>query len=178
MEESAATRLQRAKRRETCTDGQCYPALPSLRPSSAGAGWGLRLRLQRSDPGRGLGLAAWRQSEGARVWCATPGRVREEAWAHQRGKAPLLGGTQGEGYAHRRRVFLCLRALRWQGTAYTSSGGGCKLLLPSQIPEVGAGRYCHQGSHDWAPTTAPASPGVCAGHAPAHPHQADNGQHT
>ena len=39
--------------------------------SSAGVGgvWVLKLRLQRSDPGKRLGLAAQRQPEGVGVWC-------------------------------------------------------------------------------------------------------------
>ena len=69
-EESGETSLQKAKRSETCKDGQCqHPALPSLRCSYAGAGggWVLRLALQRSDLGRALRLAVWRQPERARV---------------------------------------------------------------------------------------------------------------
>ena len=34
-EESAATGVQRAKRRDACTEDQCRPALTSLRGSSA-----------------------------------------------------------------------------------------------------------------------------------------------
>ena len=47
------------------------PCTPSLRHASACAdgGWVLKLGIQRSDPGRGLGLAAWKQPKGARVWC-------------------------------------------------------------------------------------------------------------
>ena len=95
-EESTVTGLWRAKQRETCTDGRCHcPALPSLRCSPAGAGrvWVLRLGFWRSGPGRGLGLALWRQLEGARVWCDTTEGVWEEVWACQRGKASLSGGT-------------------------------------------------------------------------------------
>ena len=69
---SAATGLWKAKQRGTCTDGwYSHPALPSLRCASAGTGrgWVRKLGLQRSDPERGLGLAAWRQPEGAGVWC-------------------------------------------------------------------------------------------------------------
>ena len=45
-------------------------AFPSRRCMSAGVrgGWVLKLGLQRTDPRRGLGLAAWRQPEGAEVW--------------------------------------------------------------------------------------------------------------
>ena len=98
-EESAATRLRKAKRRVTCRGGRHrHPALPSLRLSSFGAGGGwvkLKLRLQRSDPGRGPGMAAWRQPEEAGVW---PLRgYLEEAWACQRGKAPLWGGGMRRG---------------------------------------------------------------------------------
>ena len=52
-EESTATGLQRAKWREACVDGQCHPALPSLRLSSTrvDSGCMLRLGLCRSDMG-------------------------------------------------------------------------------------------------------------------------------
>ena len=73
-EESAATSIQRAKQRETCTDSQCHrPALPSLRCWSAGAGgvWVLRLGLRTSDLGRRLGLAA-RRSPLKGLGCCTP----------------------------------------------------------------------------------------------------------
>ena len=69
-EESTETRVQRAKWRDSCTQDQCQPAHNSLRGLSAyplgrvGAGnWGSGFRFQ--IPGRGLGLAAWAQPEGA-----------------------------------------------------------------------------------------------------------------
>ena len=71
LEESTATGLQKAKWRVTCTDGwYCLPSLLSLRHSSTSAGgvWVLKLRLKKSDPGRGLGWAAWRQPKEAGVW--------------------------------------------------------------------------------------------------------------
>ena len=52
-EESTATGVQRAKRRDPCTEDRCRPALTSLRVLSAhppGRAWGWELRLQlRSD---------------------------------------------------------------------------------------------------------------------------------
>ena len=67
-EESAATRVRRTKRRDSCTEDRCRPALTSPRglsahpPGRAGAGsWGSGFgRIA----GRGLGLAAWTQTEG------------------------------------------------------------------------------------------------------------------
>ena len=107
-EDCAATGLQRAMQRETCTDDQCWPALPCLRWLSievVGAWcWGSGLGGQTL--GRGLGLAVQRQPERAKVWCATMQGVWEEAWDHQRGKAQLLRSTQGEGKAHLRSFFL------------------------------------------------------------------------
>ena len=68
-EESAATGVQRAKRRDSCKEHQSRPALISLRGLSAdplgqvGAGsWGSGFGGQ--IPGRGLGLAVWTQPEG------------------------------------------------------------------------------------------------------------------
>ena len=67
-EESAATGVRRAKRRDSCTEERCRPALTSPRglyahpPEQEGAGsWGSSFG---QIPGRGLGLAAWTQPEG------------------------------------------------------------------------------------------------------------------
>ena len=69
-EESTATGVQRAKRRDSHTEDQCRPALTSLKGRSAhlpggGGGWELRLRLQRSDPRERTGVGcvntAWRE---------------------------------------------------------------------------------------------------------------------
>ena len=69
-EESTATGVWRKKRRDSCTEDQCRPALTSPRglsahpPGWAGAGsWGSGFWVW--IPGRGLGLVAWTQSEGA-----------------------------------------------------------------------------------------------------------------
>ena len=68
-EESTATGVQRAKRRDSRTEDQGRPALTSLRglsahpPGQVGAGsWGSGCGDQ--IPGRGLGLAVWSQPEG------------------------------------------------------------------------------------------------------------------
>ena len=61
-EESTATGVQRAKWRDSRTEDRCRPALTSLRGLSAhplagmGAGWELRLGLQRSDPRERTGV--------------------------------------------------------------------------------------------------------------------------
>ena len=48
-------------------------------------------------------MAVQRQPEEAGLWQL---RVyTEEAWAHQRGKLPLLGGAQGEGQDHHKSFF-------------------------------------------------------------------------
>ena len=101
----------------------------------------LRLGLWRSEQGRGLGLAACRQPEGARVWCASIKGVQEEAWADQRGKMPLLGVREERGGTSIGASFSA-HALRWQSTAYMSSRGRYEPPLPSWTPEVGADR-CH-----------------------------------
>ena len=68
--ESAVASSWHAEQRETCTEGpgQLH-ALPSPRCMSAGVcrGWVLKLRLQRTDLGSRLGMATWRQPEGAGV---------------------------------------------------------------------------------------------------------------
>lgn len=65
-ERSIATGLQQKEQRETSTNGCGHlTELPSLRCTFAGAqeGYVLKLRLQQTDPGKGLGLAAQRQHE-------------------------------------------------------------------------------------------------------------------
>ena len=50
-EESAATGVQRAEWRDSCTENQCQPALTSLRSLSVpGEDWELRLGLRSSEP--------------------------------------------------------------------------------------------------------------------------------
>ena len=62
-EESAATRVRRAKRRDSHTEDRCRPSLTSLRglsahpPGRMGA-WSGGSGFRGQTPGRGLGLAA------------------------------------------------------------------------------------------------------------------------
>ena len=58
----------------------------------------MRLMLQRSVSGGGLGLAVWRQTEGLVSGVPPAGDqnitgegTQEEVWVHKRSKAPLLG---------------------------------------------------------------------------------------
>ena len=70
-EESATTGWWQAEQREMGTEDRCHlVAIPSPRcmPTGVCRGWVLKLRLQRTARGRGLGLAAWRQTEGAGVY--------------------------------------------------------------------------------------------------------------
>ena len=63
MEKNAAAGLRKTKQRESHTN-HLYHHLGHHGPRHLSGGWELRLRLQRSVPGRGLGLAVWRQAEG------------------------------------------------------------------------------------------------------------------
>ena len=130
--------------------------------------------------GRGLGAEAWasdiRPGEKAGTGCKEepPERagmlytitegVQEKAWARQKGKAPLLGGRQGEGQEHHRSFLLCTHTLRQQGTTYMSSGGRQEAPLPSQAPKVGMGHCCRRESYEQAPIAAPNFLGVLFGH--------------
>ena len=61
-----------------------------------GRGWALRLRLQRSVPGRGQGLAVWGQPEGLR---SSAPWVRQ--WYLQAGQwNAMAGGPTGEARRH------------------------------------------------------------------------------
>lgn len=81
---------EEAKQMESHTDHQYQcPGHYSLR--SSGGGWTLRfLGLQRSVPEKGLGLAVWRQPEGAEEQCATAKRVQEEPGPQE--KQDTMGG--------------------------------------------------------------------------------------
>ena len=69
-EESTTTGVQRAKRRDSCREDWCLPALTSLRglfahlPAGTGGTWKLRLRIRSSDrrerTGVGCMNTAWR----------------------------------------------------------------------------------------------------------------------
>ena len=102
-EKSAAAALRTAKQRESHTDHLHHqPGHHSLRRS--GGDWALRRRLQRSVPGRGLGLVVWRQPEGLRCGAPQAGEgdtmakgTRGKVWTRRRGKAPMLGRARGGG---------------------------------------------------------------------------------
>ena len=63
--------------RHSQTIGTTAWCTPSLR--RRGSGWALRLGLQRSVPGRGPGLALYKQPEGTTEQCATAQEVSGEA---------------------------------------------------------------------------------------------------
>ena len=77
-----------------------------------GVDWGLRLRLQRSLPGRGIRLAVWRQPEGLGSGVPQAGEqsaiaegTQDKVWAYRRNKVPLLGRVRGRGVDHHRNLF-------------------------------------------------------------------------
>ena len=102
-EKSTAAGLRKVKQRESCTDHQyCLPGHHSLRCLEGV--WALRLKLQRSVPGRELGLAVWIQFEGlgggvprAEEQSAIAEGTWEEVWASRRSKVPLLGRARKGG---------------------------------------------------------------------------------
>ena len=78
----------------------------------------LRLRLQRSVLGRGLGLAMWRQPEGlgsSVPWAGKQGTINkgtwEEVWSHRRSKAPLLGRVRVGGGPPQEYLSLSMQRL-------------------------------------------------------------------
>ena len=100
--ESAATGVQRTKQRDSHTKYRYQPALTSLRglsahpPGQVAAGrWGSGFGGQ--TPGRGVGLATWRQPEGS--YCATASQkgVWAKVWTCQRGKRPFVSRCARRG---------------------------------------------------------------------------------
>ena len=85
---SPAVGLRTAKHSERGTDCLNHqPGLHNLRCS--GGGLMLRLRIQRSVPGRGLGLVVWRQPKGLRIRAPQAGEQYAMGWGvehHSRGK--------------------------------------------------------------------------------------------
>ena len=96
-----------------------------------GRGWVLKLRLLRSVPGRGLGLAVWGQPERLRStvppagergvlrvggWAAPAEGSREKVWPCRGSKAPLLGRGEEEGQAPQETLCAGAQALRGRGT--------------------------------------------------------------
>ena len=82
-----ASKLLRKKHSSQSEEGKAErePHRPSTPPP--GAPQPERLGLQNSVLGKGLGLAVWKQPEGA----------RKEAWAHRGSKVPVLGRARGGG---------------------------------------------------------------------------------
>ena len=97
-----AARLRREKQRKNSTDHQ-YHLLGHHSLRCLEGGWALRPRLwRRSVPGRELGFAVWRQTEGlgnivpqAGEGSATAEGNWEGVWDCRRSKATLLGRTKG-----------------------------------------------------------------------------------
>ena len=116
-EEKTAAGLQQPKQREDCTVSQCCClALPSLtnKSASAGRGWVLELGLQRSEPGRGLGLARCADGLGGlESSVITAGGVRRGSLGHLRGQSSLFGGCTRGGVGSGLQPFsLCVRLQR------------------------------------------------------------------
>ena len=126
VEESAATGVRRAKRRDSRTEDQSRPALTSPRGLSAhlpgwvGAGsWGSGFS---PIAGRGLGLAAWTQPEGA--------------------SAPQLAGRESrkKSAAAEEARGHCFRVREERGFR----------APPKRAPETGRSRGYQRGPQRWA----------------------------
>lgn len=88
---SAAAGLRTTKQSESQRDHlNHWPGQHSLRFS--GGGWTLRLRLQRSVPGRELGMALE-----AKEQCTMVEGTQEKVWTYRRGKVPCWGGERRRG---------------------------------------------------------------------------------
>ena len=76
-----------------------------------GGGWALRLRLQRSVPRRGLGLAVSGQSEGLGScvpWAGEQNTTARGSLGPQEKQGAIVGGgTRGGRVDHHRNVFPC-----------------------------------------------------------------------
>ena len=145
------------------TDSTTAPGHHSLRFS--GGGWALRLRLQRSVPGRRLWLAVWRQPErlGSGVlWIGerstTAEKVWEKAWAHYfwEEKQGAIAGEDDKGRGRTAiGISFSVHAWGW-GASYTGYSQHDVSCVGSQ------GTSCMGYGH-WGQTAAaiPDSRGGC-----------------
>ena len=141
-EESEATGVQRAKRRDSRTEDRCQPALASLTGLSAhplrwvGTGsWGPGFGGQ--IPERGLGLAAWTQPEGA--------------------SAPQLAGREygkKSGPAGKARDH-CPRVCKESGFLLRVPTDD--RTPPTRAPETGVSHSYHLGPLRWVQNTTTAT---------------------
>ena len=142
---SSATSFWKTKWRMACTVSTATLSSTAWdSPPPGSPGLGMKLRLQRSDPGRGPELAAWRQLEETGLW------LTESALGGKPGPASqaLLQGAWGEGRDCSQSLLLPVHALRQQETTYTSSGSGCKLLPSSWAAEVHC--QCYEKERKWS----------------------------
>ena len=143
-EKSTGAKLRRAKQRVRHTDNQ-YHCLGHHRLRHTGRGWALRLKLQRSVLGRGLGWAVWRYPE--EPWSNVP-------WA---GDESHSWGTVGGGLGSQEKQGTMLGRVRERGERYfpLCSGYRCQVQTaqPSQTPEVGmsATTKGSMNRHHWWP---------------------------
>ena len=141
------------------------PCTPQPETLICWCGWGLplTLRLQRSDPGRGLGLAAQKQPKEAGLRQL---RVcSEEAWAYLRGMHHYWGGARGEGQDHHKSFFLC-ECSQATGHCLHELWGQAQVAAPN-----GGFRVRHR--------PCPHHPGSAQGPLYLHTsYQGDNSQHT
>ena len=145
-EKSAAAGLRRAKQRELHRPLVPCPRCHSLR--CLGRGWALRLSLPRSIPGRGLGLAMWRQPEGLE---STAPRAGDRNTIAQGGTGGGLGMPEKQGTIWGERCgggtiigtsFSKQAWHSWRQNAYFSGyRGRWKPQQPSQTLKVGSALY-------------------------------------
>ena len=130
-EKSTAAGMRSAKQSESCTDHlNHWPGCHILRCSLRG--WALRLRLQRSVLGRGLGLALWGQPEGLRSSThrerrGTPwqGEPRRRSRPAGEARCHFGGGQEDEGQtATGNSLHQSVHRHLWALRGWGSSGAG------------------------------------------------------
>ena len=94
----------------------------------------LKLRLQTTDPGKGQGLAAWKQPEEAGAW-ATEGVLRRSPGSPER-PGTIVAGAHEERGGNAIGTSFPAHALWQQDTTYT-------------FPVTGKSLCHHCGLHRW-----------------------------
>ena len=140
------------KQRKTCTEGLHCSVFPSLLHSYTGASgyWTLKLRICRSDKGRGLGVSRMEiPLRGLECGTPQPRKYRKKPGPTREARHYVLfcfvfggGWLPGEGRDHHRSFFLQVHALRQQGTVQGSSSCKYELPLSSLTPEAVTGIDC------------------------------------
>lgn len=107
--------------------------------------WVLRLRPWRSDSGRGLGMAAWKQSRGLNSDVPQPRECRKKSRLPEKKGAIFgeYGGGGGDGTTTENPFSMCMGSQgQEQAASVISDSRSGHGMLPLRVPRPGTA-WCH-----------------------------------